>query len=118
MALVMADRFAATVEDLAADVAPGGAPGIALEHGWGTNPAVVARDEQGQPIGILTLHHEDGMLAYLSVAVAKSYRRQGIATRLFACARAAGYDVEAVSGIDGVAMTRAGLAFQQARRQR
>lgn len=117
MSFIMADNFAATLTDLAADVAPTGAPGLHLESDYGTNPAIVARDATGRPVGILTLHHEEGRLAYLSVAVAPAARRQGLATRLYAAAEEAGFEVESVSGVEGVAMTRAGWAFAQARRR-
>lgn len=79
---------------------------------------VVARDENGAPIGVLQMTAaEPGGKALdrnagVTVYVDPAHRRQGIATKLYDAAREAGYDIDAVRGRGD--LTESGAALNAA----
>ncbi|WP_022727209.1 LPD5 domain-containing protein [Fodinicurvata sediminis] len=102
-----------------------GQPGISIEQqgvGEGRNVRVVQRDEQGNPIGVLSFpttpegrvnaESAEGIIVF----VRPENRRQGVASRLYDAAIEAGFDVDAISGAR--TLTNDGRSFVSARQER
>lgn len=106
----------------AAMVAAKGPPGFSIEnpHGEGMLYSVF-RDEHGDAKGVVRYpstpevrEPQPGYKVGIASYVDPAYRRQGIASRLYDQLRAAGHDIDALSGTED--LTPAGAAFVNARR--
>lgn len=113
-----------------------GRPGLSIERPKNAPPespsrAIVFRDREGAPRGVVlfrTMSEADGSVrpgeletrpdygAGLTVFVDPGHRRQGIATQMYAFAKAEGFDLSAVSGKGD--LTPDGAAFVNDRRVR
>lgn len=97
-----------------------GRPGYAEETKAGDDAmrrTFVYRDEKGEPKGTLvawTLEDD----SRVEVVVDPALRRQGIATKLFDAAKAAGVDVERLSAAKTNSLTPDGRAFREKRLER
>lgn len=107
-------------------VAPVGKPGFHIEDEGGDGHILLSvfRDEQGRAKGVVRfpatpegrrpLGPNDPYTVGISTYVDPAYRRKGIATKLYDQLRAAGHDIDALSGTED--LTPDGAAFVTARR--
>lgn len=100
-----------------------GAPGLHVEPAFvggrqdGMTRLVVARDDAGEPVGILSVFLEDNQPSILQVAVHPDRRRRGIASALYAKAKEewGAEAIEAARGRGGFTDDGARFAYAQLR---